>query len=95
MTHAPDHPEPVSMHPMPGPRPGSIVMLFQLDPDTGSPSGIHAHHAILAALRQAGLLPAADSHQDARDLAEYHDRGMRLEKPQVWRYGRTAGWQPA
>ncbi|MFI9504186.1 hypothetical protein [Nocardia sp. NPDC052566] len=75
------------------PRPGDILMLFRLEED-GTASPLAAQNAILAALRQAGLLPADKSSDpsDAADIAGFRRRG-RLQTPVVRRFGRLGGWR--
>lgn len=71
---------------------GDVVFLFRQDDDAdldGAPP-LLMQHAVMAALRQAGLLPAKDPERDARDIAEFKERS-RMARPQVRRYGR-GGW---
>ncbi|MEV0766124.1 hypothetical protein [Nocardia sp. NPDC050435] len=73
------------------PQPGDVLMLFRLEPgSTASP--LAAQDAILAALRQTGLLPSSgsDNDSDTREIAEFTDRA-RLRVPVVARLGRS-GW---
>lgn len=74
------------------PQVGDVVFLFRQDDDAdldGAPP-LLMQHAVMAALRQAGLLPAKDPERDARDIAEFKERS-RMARPQVRRYGR-GGW---
>ncbi|MFI9507254.1 hypothetical protein [Nocardia sp. NPDC052566] len=73
-------------------RPGDIVMLFRLQ-EGGTASPLGAQYAILAALRQAGLLPADESVEttEAEDIADFIRHGS-LHRPIVRRFGRLEGW---
>ncbi|WP_149264258.1 hypothetical protein [Actinomadura sp. K4S16] len=71
-------------------RPGDVVFLFR-QPEGSEVPPLLLQHAVLAALRLAGLLPAAaDPRRDHRDIAEFLARG-RMERPVVRRRGAT-GW---
>ncbi|MEV0764127.1 hypothetical protein [Nocardia sp. NPDC050435] len=73
------------------PQPGDVLMVFRLEPgSTASP--LAAQDAILAALRQTGVLSssATDNNSDTREIAEFTDRA-RLRVPVVARLGRS-GW---
>ena len=74
-------------------RPGDIVMIFRLG-ENSTASPLSAQDAILAALRQTGLLPAdrTRDHTDAADIANFRRRG-RLQTPIVRRLGRLGGWR--
>ncbi|MFI2281331.1 hypothetical protein [Nocardia beijingensis] len=72
-------------------QPGDIAMLLRQADHSGA-SPIVAQDAILAALRQAGLLPQTDAAADERALAEFRARGGQLLRPIVRRYGRYSGW---
>lgn len=78
--------------PTPSAQIGDVVVLFRQadDDDLDGASPLLLQHAVLGALRQAGLLPAEDPARDARSIAEFKDRA-RLARPQVRRRGRT-GW---
>ncbi|MGW0252630.1 hypothetical protein ACWDYH_39005 [Nocardia goodfellowii] len=72
-------------------RPGDILMLFRLEPDSTT-SLLAAQDAILAALRLTGLLPKAEASAGAhaREIADFRRRA-RLKEPVVRRLGRS-GW---
>lgn len=70
---------------------GDVVFLFRQSVNEDSLcSPINVQLAVLAALRQAGLLPTTDPARDARDIASFKERSQ-LQKPQVRRLGRS-GW---
>ncbi|MGI5169858.1 hypothetical protein ACQEU3_46630 [Spirillospora sp. CA-253888] len=70
---------------------GDVVMLFRLtDAENSSAHPRLMKDAVLAALRQAGLLETKDAEQDARDIAEFLARGA-MDKPKARVLGRS-GW---
>jgi hypothetical protein len=70
---------------------GDVVFLFRLKnaEQSDAPPRL-VKHAILAALRQSGLLESRNPAADRRDIAELNERGE-LAKPAVRVLGRT-GW---
>lgn len=76
------------------PQPGDVVMLFRLNEGTEC-SPIAAHHAILAVLREAGMIPYGkrDTPEwDAMSIRQFRERSGKLRKPIVRRYGRSGTW---
>lgn len=71
------------------PQVGDTVVYFRTA-EGHECSPVYLRHAILAALRQAGMLPSKDPEQDARDVAEFNERG-KLIAPKIGTLGRS-GW---
>lgn len=79
-------------HTQDGPQVGDVAMLFRVaNPEHNSAPAIVTQHAVLAALRLAGLLPSTDLARDRRDVAEFQERCGTLGRPQVRRLGHS-GW---
>lgn len=72
-----------------GPQVGDTAVYFRTEKDHEC-SPIVLRHAILAALRQAGMLPSDDPEQDAKDIAEFNERG-KIVKPTMITLGQS-GW---
>lgn len=78
------------------PQTGDIVMLFRLE-EGAQCHPITAHHAILAVLRQAGMIPYGkrDTPEwDAMSIRDFREQDGKLAKPIVRRYGRSGTWSP-
>ncbi|MEV8636838.1 hypothetical protein AB0395_34870 [Streptosporangium sp. NPDC051023] len=73
----------------PGAQVGDIAIMIR---EENGVTPIVTRHAILAALRQAGLLPADNPQRDARDIAEFKERDGKLHKPTMLTLGNSGNW---